>query len=161
MDNLKKVVEMVTASAVFQEFIKTAPKSYLASFFKMDNDAPWQIDFYNPLNDTMTSFLYGNEIRLLQRESKIFKDPGATVEELKISQVKVPLKKALQILDNLMKTKYNNQQVNKKLIILQTQKKPIWNISYITPALNIINARIDARRGFIVEESNKTALSSI
>lgn len=155
MEELKKLVESVEASKEFKE----VKGLYLCSLFSiMEKDkGEWQVDYYDSKEDKMISFVVSDKVN--REESKIFKEKEAKVEKLEIEEVKIDLKEAFKIADKLHKDKYNNETVNKKIVILQVVKKTIWNLTYLTAGFNIVNFKIDAVSGEIISDNISSALS--
>lgn len=164
MLNLKDSLEQVKNSPQFKNWLKENPKSHLCNFFKIADpknldEANWQIDFYNPEKDRITSFMAEEDrISILESDSKIFKKKKTKVEELKLENVKINLNKALNIINKLKNKKYSNENINKIIIILQKIKIPIWSITYLTTSFNILNVRIDAESGKIIKENLEPVL---
>ncbi len=156
VEELKKLVESVEAS---EEFKEVKDSVYLCSLFSiMENDkGEWQVDYYNHKEDKMVSFVVNDKVS--REESKIFKEKESKVDRLEIDKVKIDLKEAFKIANKLHKDKYNSETVNKKIVILQVVKKPIWNLTYLTAAFNIINFKIDAVSGEIISDNKSSALS--
>jgi hypothetical protein len=48
---------------------------------------------------------------------------------------------------------------SKKIFILQQKESPIWNITYLTQSLNILNMKINAETGQIMEEKIESAMN--
>lgn len=48
---------------------------------------------------------------------------------------------------------------SKKIFILQQKESPIWNITYLTQSLNILNMKINAETGQIIEEKIESAMN--
>lgn len=99
------------------------------------------------------------KVRILNTDSKVFKKEGLKVDKLNLDEIKITLKEALDIVSNLKNEKYKNEKPNKIIVILQKIKKPLWNITYLTAAFNILNVKIDAKSGRIIEEKIMPALS--
>jgi len=144
----------LTDSKVFKEWKENNKKDYLCSYVLV-NDIP-QFDFYNPKTDKITSFIINKEIEI-KKEQNIFKKSKDKIYELKLDRVKITIKKAEEIINNL--EKYKKENFNKKIIILQSKKDPLWNISLITNSLNILNIRIDATNGEIISETFESLLN--
>ena len=110
---------------------------------------PWQIDFYNTNNDTITTYLIKDKIEVVNN-SEVFKKDDMRVEELKLDEIKVDFntikKKKQYILES------HDEQAEKISIILQKQNIPIWNIIYITKRFNLLNIKINASSGELIEE---------
>jgi len=72
---------------------------------------------------------------------------------LNLDQIKMNLEEATKIIDKIKQEKIEIEDINKKIIILQTIKVPLWNISYITSAFNILNVKINAITKEIIEQN--------
>mgnify|MGYP006434371207 CR=1 FL=1 len=48
---------------------------------------------------------------------------------------------------------------SKKIFILQQKESPIWNITYLTQSLIILNMKINAETGQIMEEKIESAMN--
>jgi len=146
LDLLKKNLEEIRESCEFREWKTKHNKAFFCSAFL---DKNWKIDFYDPDTDKITTFFLDN--RVLLDEGEVFKS-GKDIKELDLDKVKVDLKKALAIITKILDEKYREQSETRKIIILQNIERPIWNITYIMSSLNILNVKIDARTGEILNE---------
>src|SRR3989344_4119233 len=128
--DLKKEFEKIRSS---KEFRKLNKNSYLSSCFLIDDkDAFWQINFYNPDQDNVMIFTCKEKIELKGPE-KILKEKGSKVEKLDLTKVKINLDKAIKKIAEFKAKKYKNINIDKTFVILQAiDKKPLWNISYLT-----------------------------
>ena len=161
---IKELLERVLNSRLYKNF-NNDDKAYLCSFFKIDGEEEqdeWQVDFYNPEKDKITSFKeIGNQIRIIGKDSKIFKEKEAKVNELRIDKVKIAPEDAIKAVDELKKKKYSGEEALRRIVILQSTKelKENWNITYLTTSFNILNVKINAKNGAVIEESLKPALT--
>ncbi len=157
MEELKKLVSDVENS---DEFKKFKDGIYLCSLFNIisKTEGNWQVDYYNPKSDKIVSFVVENG-SVKAEESKIFKDKEAKVAKLDLNEIKINLKEALKLISVIHKDKYQNETVNKKIVILQVINKPVWNMTYITAGFNIINFKLDAVSGELVSDNITSALS--
>src|SRR3989344_3595188 len=159
---IKELLERVMNSRLYKNF-NNDDKAYLCSFFKIDGEEEqdeWQVDFYNPEKDKITSFKeIGNQIRIIGKDSKIFKEKEAKVNELRIDKVKIAPEDAIKAVDELKKKKYSGEEALRRIVILQSTKelKENWNITYLTTSFNILNVKINAKNGKVIEESLKPA----
>ena len=162
MLNLKDSLNSLESSDEFKNFRKNNKRAYLCSFFRIvgeSESSDWQIDFYLPEKDKMTSFSVSDKVKIIDADSKIFKKKEKTVDPLNLDKLKINLDNAFSIIEELKNKKYRNEEIGKKIIILQSIKIPMWNITYLTTSLNILNVKINAVSGKILEESFKPALS--
>ena len=151
IEEIKKFLQELEESKVFKKFKKNNPIAYNSSVSKIQNQL--QIDFYDPNEDKITSFTKkDNEI--VMQKSEIFRKEKIKIPELKISKVKITLEE----IEKIISEKY--QEIpTKKIFILQQTEFPIWNITYLTQSLNILNIKINAESGEIIEEKMESALN--
>ncbi len=116
----------------------------------------WQIDFYNKNKDTITTYLIGKEIEATN-ESEVFKTEKMTVEELDLKEVKMDFSDIQKKLQYILETK--DEIAVKITIILQHQNIPIWNVIYITKKFNLLNIKMNATNGELIEEKLVNLLS--
>jgi hypothetical protein len=149
--NLKTSLRQIKDSKHFKEWSIKHPESYLTSAF-FSND--WQLDFYCPKEDNMTSFT-----KTGKETSDIFRKEKREIPELKLEEIEVDVFEAKEIMKKLLKQKYEDQKPTKEIIILQKIEHPTWNITFITEKFNILNVKIDAISGKIISEKLESALS--
>ena len=106
----------------------------------------------------MVSFVVENG-KVKSEESKIFKEKDAKVAKLELNEVKINLKEAIKLANEIHKKKYLNETVNKKIVILQFINAPVWNITYVTAGFNIVNFKLNAVSGVLVSDNISSALS--
>ncbi|MEK6835691.1 MAG: hypothetical protein AABX55_01595 [Nanoarchaeota archaeon] len=136
---------------------KTKHKNaYLCSCFMItdkDKGTGWQFDYYLPRINRITSFNVENNI-LVQENQKIFEKAKKKLNKLNLEEAKFSLDKALDIVNK----KHKDKTFMKKIIILQKLNFLIWNISLLTNDFNLINIKINAVNGNIVEETSASLL---
>jgi len=131
------------------------PDLYLCSIFIFNDKT--QFDFYSKKTKLVTSFVVeGDKVNLLNRD-KVFQKEKKDLEELKLENVKIDLDKATEIVNNSVKK--HNETTTKKIIILQQNQIPLWNISAITSTFNIINIKINAETGEVLGEIKESILN--
>ena len=159
VSSFKESLDILVKSKEFKKWKETSKDSYLANGFimlnsdykeKLDN-LEWQIDFYSPNKDLMTSFFIRDKNISSKEGQKILKEENVTIEELKLDKLKISLKDAIAKIEK----KYPKDAPNKVIIILQFIKVPVWNISFLTSSFNLLNVNIDAEKGNIIKESMK------
>lgn len=144
---------------MFVQWKAQHPQDYLSScftFIRKNTTPVWQFCYYNKKDDTITTFEVKKTISQ-EASSKVFKRPGEMVEELEPDKVKIPFEEALQKASSL--EKYQQEDFTEKIIILQQLSQPIWNISMISSAYNLLNIKISATSGEILHESFDSLLS--
>jgi len=139
-------------STQFKLWVKKNKKSYLSYGFIMKDPAvkeEWQIGYYNPTTDTVTTFTIGEDI-VQNPEAEMFKD-DKKVLPLEVKDIKITLKEALKIAEKIQDEKYSAHKPFKKIIILQKLEiGQVWNITYITNTFKSLNIKIDSVTGNIV-----------
>lgn len=146
---IKDFLEKIKKSKEFRDWYEKNKDSYLASIFYSKN---LQIDFYSPKKDNMTSFTIIND-KVNLETSEIFRKEKKEIKELKLNEIKIDLEKVKNIISKLLK-----EETTKEIIILQNLEVPIWNITYITKSMNILNVKINAISGEIVSKNIENIL---
>lgn len=171
MINPKKDLKRLKDSKEFKEWLETHKDSYLSDFFcildkESSDDNIWQIDYYNPKEDTITSFELPADKRkkckLKKAESKIFKHESEKVNELELNNVQINDKETMDCAREFLNENHPGEQTTKTILILQHNKElnqPIWNLTFMTTSLNMFNAKIDPTNGDILESSLKSAMT--
>jgi hypothetical protein len=149
--NLKTSLRQIRESKHFREWSSRHPGAYLTSAFFSNG---WQLDFYCPKDDNLTSFT-----KTGKETSDIFRKEKTVIPELKLEEIEVDVFEAKEIINKLLKQKYEDQKPTKEIIILQKMEHPTWNITFITEKFNILNTKIDAISGKIISEKLESALS--
>ena len=144
----KEIVKKLEASKEFKGWKNENKDSFLAHLFKTEDEL--QVGYYNK-NDTITSFMAGDEISVMP-ESEIFKKPGAKVMKLELDKMKIDFKKAMDLALMRQKKKYSNEKPLKSITILQKlDEGTVYNITFITASFNTLNFKIDAGNGKILK----------
>lgn len=162
MLDLNECIKKLEDSEVYIDWRKENKKSFLYLFFKImkeDDKGIWEIGFYDQKTETSTSFIIGEDVKLNAKDSKIFKKKDDKIEKLNVDDIKIDLENAFKIIDGIIGEKYSKEKASEKIIILQNVGSVVWNITYLTKSLNVINVRISASSGDIIEHSIKPALS--
>ena len=157
MERLKKFLSNIKKSHEFKEWHKENKDSYLSDCFALLNDRydlnkiDWQVDYYNPHNDEMTSFSEKDNKVSIKKDQKILKDKRDIVKELDVSKVKTNADDVIK----KIKEKYPDQIPNKIIVILQNIDITVWNITFVTRSFNVLNVKIDAENADVIDESLK------
>lgn len=152
-----ELLKKIKGSKAFKEW--NHPEAYLCSIFMLDKQV--QFDFYSKKTKLVTSFKIENDkIVTVGKDERVFQKESRDLEELDINKIKINFQKAKEISDNVKKEKYPQENVTKEIYILQKiDNKSIWNITKITSSFNIINIKLDANTGKIIEDVITSALS--
>lgn len=149
LDQLKDILKELKNSKEFKKFQDKNPSAYLCNICFLDNK--WQPDYYEPEKDKITSFAKQDDV-FVSQESEIFRKEKTKINELKLTEVKIDLDKA----EEIMKSKFK-EEPSQKIIVLLKEDIPIWNITYLTLKLEIINVKIDAISGKVIDENIESA----
>lgn len=134
----------------FKKWKELHTESYLTSCFLVDNSGLWQFDYFNPTNSKITSFQKG---KMTGQDQDIFQTEQTKIKELNLENVDISYDKVLNITEEILKQKYSNETIEKKIVILQTIDFEVWNITYLTKSFNVINFKIDAKTGNLLKET--------
>ncbi|MFH1400226.1 MAG: hypothetical protein ABIH41_01790 [Nanoarchaeota archaeon] len=142
-------VKTLEKSAIFKEFIAAQPSYYLTTVFVSfeGGKRQWQIGYYSSKTDKMVSF--STEPLAMSDEQEAFKDQGP-IHPLELDHVKIELDEALGTCAAECKKKYLAHPITKQFIILQHLDSLVYNATFVTTTMNIINIKVDARDGTIV-----------
>lgn len=146
MLEFKQVLSKLQSSEIFRSYQKKNTDSYLTNSLCLNE---WQINYFSPKTDVITSFIIENKIskKTLEAGSKKF-------PKLNSAKIMVDINAALNI---------SKIQSNKgiTIIIIQTENSiPVWNISVPTPSLKVINVKISAETGEVLEKSEKNIIET-
>ncbi len=147
LDKLKDSLEKIKNSEEFSKWKSEQPKSYLSSAFLDVNN--WQFHYYNPSDSKVAVFVVENDVVSINID-EIFKKEGNEIKELHIEDIKID--NVSELIKKLIDEKYSSEEETKKIIILQQTEYPIWNITYVTKALNVLHVKLNAISGEIIEE---------
>jgi hypothetical protein len=146
MADILSLLEMLEKDETYKKWRKNHKTSYLCHCLKMMNEEEgWHMGFYNE-NDTITSFLVGKDFVEIADESEIFKEPGAKVKPLSVEDIKFDDDKALEIARGVLSKNYPKEVVLKSVIIIQNiDIGQVYNVTFITMAMNTVNIKIDTK----------------
>lgn len=147
-DKLIKSKEFLNKGFFCSAFIMCEPKEL--------DSCDWQLDFYDKKNGKITSYIVSDKIKVLEENSEMLKE-NDNVNEINMENVKVKFQKIMKTVKEKVRSK--KETVTKFVIILQEDKTTVWNISSFTDAFNLLNLRINAKTGRIIEEKVVPLLS--
>ena len=136
--------QKLNESNVFKKFKEKNPKAYLsAGFFVIDfedNKNIHQIDYFNPENSKMTTFILdGNEVEEKDSES---------ANTLVPSEIKQKINIDLDILKGMVEDEMKNRTITNKIqkiiaVVQNIDGKLIWNLNCITTDMGIMKVHIE------------------
>lgn len=157
MESFRKSLDFLIESKKFKEWKERSNDSYLADFFIILEEGynldelNWQIDYYNPKEDLMTSFLIEEGNIALKEQQKVLKQEDHKLKELNLDEVELTLRDAI----NLVKKKYPEEIPTKIIVVLQKVDNVLWNITFLTNSFKVLNVKVNSQNGNIEEESLK------
>ncbi|MBT3324574.1 hypothetical protein HN681_02445 [archaeon] len=134
-----------------KEFLKeigNVEGKYLVSCFYQDDN--WKVDFFDSKEHKIYTYTKV-EGKIVINKDDIFQKENKELEVLDIEKIKIG---KLEALDKL------SDPNGKMILILQViDSKVVWNITIITPEFNILNTKINAENGEILNESKESIFS--
>ena len=155
MDILSKLKYLENTNE-FKEWHKNHKTHYLAHAFKLLDEANkhiWQIGYYGKASDKITTFVLeeGKEIKIIP-DLEVFKQEKDVIKKLDIAKIKINSQKALDIAEDFVKKEYTAELPVKTILILQTiEQGQVYNISFITKSMGVINLKISSENGKVLE----------
>ena len=155
ISEIKEIFNEIKSNDIYLDWHGEHKNSYLTSVFI---DKETHFDFLDKDTDKITSFRFiDGELNF--EESEIFRKERNKIKELDLNDIKFDLSQAEDLVDSVMDNDYRKEEVQKKLIILQVIDVPVWNITYITKALNVLNVKINAINGELINHSFESLLN--
>lgn len=151
LNNLKEDFQKLINSNIFKD-----EHGYLTSCFFMSDidkikEQSWQFDFYNKSDDTITSY---KENQIINNKSKINKEKGKTINELKIKEVNIGFKEAYE------EAKEHITETPTKIItVIQQLEEPTYNITFFTNTLKLVNVKINTITKDIISKTEENLLN--
>lgn len=148
--DFKQALAMLLESSRFKTWKKKNRHSFLSYGFFETGQSAWQIGFYHPKKDRITSFIieYG-DISIVPNQ-EIFK--SGEIKRLIPEKIKVDATEAL----NKAKRSIKSVPLKAFLLIQSKGTTPYWNVTLLTPS-STINIHIDSSTGKIIS-SRETPL---
>lgn len=178
---ITELVESVESGKAFSEWRKGNKGACLSSAFVMAKGAAeleqesgagaeWLLSYYDKEDDTFTTF--GSLGSQKAAKEQAFKE-GRTLPQLNPGLVKVEVWDGIKAAEGVRLSKYKGEEATRVIAILQpltgeeifdsgssdggdlgkgSEAIPVWNLTYITSAYNILNIKIDARTGKVLSD---------
>ena len=157
LTKLKKQLDILTKSKEFDS------KGYFCSAFIMSEfkdlkEQNWQLDFYDEKKDRITSYVVLPSIKKINDEAEVYQESKIKLNKLELTSKLIEFNKILEISsEELTKT---SETPNKTIVVLQNDgKNMIWNMSFVTNSFNLINLRIEAITGKILDNKKVELLN--
>jgi len=156
---LHAALTAVEKSKEFKTFKKAAPSYKLAHAFSMHapkGEFSWQFGYYSL--ETKKLVVFKSEPIEKMPEDDAFNE-GSEIKALTLTKVTVTAQEAQETALTLLGEKYPADVPNKVILILQRLDRQIYNFTFITVALNMINIRVDAATKEIVSSEHRSLMS--
>ncbi|MEM4267001.1 MAG: hypothetical protein QW404_03020 [Candidatus Nanoarchaeia archaeon] len=159
MPQLNDLLKRLNSSKELKDFKKKHEKSFLYACFYV-SDGNWQFDFYNPKDEFITTFEVSDVIKVMPVD-KAFKEDNSKISELDFDKVKLDFDKVMGIVKKFISSEYpNDSSFTKTIVILQClDNKVVWNITFLTSTLKLINVKLDASSGKVISHTSESFLS--
>lgn len=162
VDKLKFLEE----SAEYTKWRASHADDYLVHFFVMMSTfssvldmTDIQIGYYDKATDAVTTFDISSSKVSLMPPQEAFKK-GQHISALSFDKVKVSMSEGYGFALELQKKEHSADKPNKVILLLQEHKKiPIYNVTFITAAFNVLNIKVSAVNGSIVEAKKESLMA--
>ncbi|MFH1455640.1 MAG: PepSY domain-containing protein [archaeon] len=163
VQDIKDLVEELKKSEKYKDFSSKHSEAYLTSAFYMApvNEKPkWTLGFFDKEEHKLTSFVIDNGVKIFPSQQVMQKEKKE-VKRLDLNSIKVTLEKAKEIVEQFQKEKYPYEGPDKMIIVLQVINDiTVWNISYLTTGLKLLNIKVNAISGDVIEDSIENLLKT-
>ena len=149
MENIKDSYKRLISSKEFNN-IGIFSSAFIMTDEKELENSKWQMDFYNKENNKIITYLMKDKIEVLKND-EIFKDETTNINEIDLNNLNFKLENCLNIGKESLER--DNETPVKVIIILQKLENLTWNLTYMSTKFNLINLKINAENGKVIEES--------
>ncbi|MFT4304561.1 MAG: hypothetical protein ACMXX8_00580 [Candidatus Woesearchaeota archaeon] len=156
--DLKNIINEIETNNEYINWKNKNKETYLVHIFKMIDDKnknEIQVGYYNKENKMITTFVFNEKTREINQnpESEAYREKETHIEKLNLDDVKIDFVVLMNKIENLRKSKYKEHLPNKSFFILQNiNNETIWNFTIIAKTLNIVNIKINANNGNVIED---------
>lgn len=158
MSDLDVLLKKLVSSKEFKEFKDKNKDAFLyACFFVSEGN--WQFDYYNPKDKLIITFEVSEAIKVTPVDKAL--GSNSKISELDLSKVKVGFDDAMSNLNGFVASQYPNDKfITKNITILQNiGGNAVWNITFLTSTLKLINVKLDASSGKVLSHCIESFLS--
>ena len=147
-----QALKAIESSEAYNEWRKSNAEAYLTSMFAMfsgSEERKWLVTYYDRAQERMTTFSADG-----QRSSEEPFSRDRKIPELKLEDVKVDDEKAIKAANGAFRKNYPGEAVQKAVMVLQSlDSKPLWNVTLIATTMKVINIKIAASTGAVLDHS--------
>ncbi|MBW2998145.1 hypothetical protein KY321_01280 [Candidatus Woesearchaeota archaeon] len=147
--HFKLLIQELESSDEYKIWKENHQNYFLAHIFNVDQGSSWQIGYSD--GEKASTFTL-NPISV-EDSDELNKRPDVKVLPFDIDKLTLTYEKAMELFDGLLKEKYAQEQIFKKIIIIQNvDNKEVYNITGLTHTFKTLNVKIDMQ-GNILEDS--------
>ena len=162
--DLKSALNGLENNADFKKWRNKNMHTYFSYAFKIPQEMKedeWQLGFYSPNNDKITTFVVEGSRVSIRPEEDVFKREETKITEVDLGKVRTSFESAIEKSCEFQKKNFPKDTSIKTIAILQNIEGlgNIWNITYVTEAFNTLNMKIDASNGKILEHNLTSVFS--
>jgi len=152
-EDILPTIARLKESNELKNFLESHKKAFLASFSLMAEPsriekAKWQIDYFNPENGKMTSFVMGEPI-IVKPEQEVLQT--RLINEINPDETKIGFFSAFEISQKRF-AETAHESASSFIAVLQNSLKLQWTITYITASMKVMTYQINAETGDISSE---------
>lgn len=155
-ERLKEDFDKLQETKEFKDYKKENPRAYFSAAFLMIeslniDEVKWQIDYYDPETHKASTFAFNSNNIEFKTGEDLLQKKKEDIDEIKLDSVKINFDKTIEIINKFREKKHPEEKAQKIIVILQKFKNHIiWNLTYITSNLNLLNFKVDAVNGKII-----------
>jgi len=161
--DFRHIVDKVEGSKDYKEFIKENPSYYLVHVFTVidsGHDEIWQIGYYSKETDRIIVFEYNLDTIKVHPPAEALKKEEY-IQPLDISILAVSKSDANIACKELIKEHYPKELLSNSIMLLQNLPEfgQVWNVTMVTLAFSVINAKIDAITGNVLKHHKENLMN--
>ncbi|MBI2666913.1 hypothetical protein HYX13_04835 [Candidatus Woesearchaeota archaeon] len=156
----QEVLTQLKNTSLFTEWKKENKQSFLSHFFSPidfmnipQQEPAWEIGFLNSQKKKVTVFFQNDTDGEFSHRApeNVFQEKDDIIEELIFHNVKISFHQAIEAFTSHLKQEFPAVAVKQGFVILQSlQGNTLWNISGITSTFSVINLKLHAKTGKVL-----------
>ena len=160
--DIQEALSAVESDKKFSKWRKKNKTAYLSHAFKMfqDEHKEWQLGYYEPKNEKITTFLVSPNGVEPRPAEEVFKKEEH-VNRLEIPSNLLPLRDVMVKTNEFQQQNYPKDKSMKTIALLQSLPDygSVWNITLVTQAFNTLNMKIHPTTGAIIDHKMSSIFS--
>ena len=153
-----EIIKRLQDSKEFTDW-KKDNKGHLAhALLMLDESNAWQIGYYNPDSDTMTTFIVSDNLIETISNQEILRSEQE-IKELQLDDVKIGHEEVLKKAMEYHHLHHPREVILKKFFVIQQfHDETIYNMTFFFQSLKTLNIKISAKTGEIVSHSYQSLI---